>query len=598
MARRRNTSVDDDAPKVKVTKESFKDSLKIFKYIKPYRIAFIFGMIMLFLSSVVFMIFPYLAGQMIDIAQGKASHQFSLADIGWGLLAMLILQGLVAFFRVLAFATVSEKAIADVRNDVYAKLISLPISFFDNNRVGDLVSRLTADVEKLYNTFSITLAEFLRQIITLIVGVGFLAFTAWKLSLIMLATFPLIVIGAIFFGRFIRKLSKSRQKALADTNTIVNETVQSIQDVKSYTNEWYEANRYSNSIKKVVVIALKYAKGRAGFATFMVSVLFGAIFFIIWQGAMLVASNEMTAGELISFVFYTGIIGGSIAGLGNFYSDLVGTIGATERIREILGMESEVDVKPIENFTPAKGHIAYEDVRFSYPTRPDIEVLKGISLEIKAGQKVALVGSSGAGKSTIVQLLLRLYQIEKGTITLDGKSISDYEISDYRNNFAMVPQEVLLFGGSIRENILYGKPTATEEEIIQAAKQSNSYEFINSFPEGFDTMVGERGVKLSGGQRQRIAIARAILRNPSILLLDEATSSLDAESERVVQDALDNLMENRTSIIIAHRLATIKNVDKIYVINDGMIVEQGTHDELVQKEDGIYQQLARLQFNA
>jgi len=597
MAKRRHTS-DDDAPKTKVTKESFKDALKIFKYIKPYRVAFILGMLMLFLSSIVFMIFPYLAGQMVDVAQGSAKHTYSLSDIGWGLLIILVLQGTVAFFRVLAFATVSEKAIADVRNDVYTKLISLPISFFDNNRVGDLVSRLTADVEKLYNTFSITLAEFLRQIITLIVGIAFLAFTAWKLSLIMLGTFPIIVIGAIFFGRFIRKLSKARQKALGETNTVVNETVQSIQDVKSYTNEWFESRRYNSSIQKVVKIALKYAKGRAGFAAFIVSVLFGAIFFIIWQGAMFVQSGDMTAGELISFVFYTGIIGGSIAGLGNFYSDLVGTIGATERIREILGMESEVDVNPIENFIPSKGHIVYKDVRFSYPTRTDIEVLKGISLEIKAGQKIALVGSSGAGKSTIVQLLLRLYNLDSGTITLDGKSISDFEISEYRSNFAMVPQEVLLFGGSIRENILYGKPTATEEEIINAAKQSNSFDFINSFPEGFDTMVGERGVKLSGGQRQRIAIARAILRNPSILLLDEATSSLDAESERVVQDALDNLMENRTSIIIAHRLATIKNVDRIYVINEGMIVEQGNHDELVQLDEGIYQQLARLQFNA
>jgi ABC-type multidrug transport system fused ATPase/permease subunit len=302
---------------------------------------------------------------------------------------------------------------------------------------------------------------------------------------------------------------------------------------------------------------------------------------------------------LISFVTFTAVIGGAIAGLGNFYSELVGAIGATERVREILNSKSEVDGRPQTNLKAGRfaGNIQFEKVHFSYPTRPDMEILKGVSLEIPSGAKVAIVGQSGAGKSTIMQLLLQFHLLNEGTIKIDGQNIYDYELESYRHNFALVPQEVILFGGTIRENILYGKPDADETEIIEAAKKANAWDFISSFPEQLDTVVGERGIKLSGGQRQRIAIARAILRNPSVLMLDEATSSLDAESERVVQDALNNLMEGRTSIIIAHRLATIRDVDRIYVLQGGHIIEQGTHDELSAIENGAYSSLAKLQFD-
>jgi len=314
----------------------------------------------------------------------------------------------------------------------------------------------------------------------------------------------------------------------------------------------------------------------------------------------MVSNGTMTAGLLIEFVVYTGIIGGAIAGLGNFYTDLLGAIGATERIREILNTDGEVEVHDTNNL-PAihfNGNIAYENVHFEYPTRPDVPVLQGLTFDVQAGQKVALVGTSGAGKSTIVSLLLQFYDISQGDIKVDGKSIYDYDLSAFRQNIAIVPQEVLLFGGTIRENIRYGKPDAADDEIIEAARQANALDFIQSFPEGLDTIVGERGIKLSGGQRQRIAIARAILKDPVILLLDEATSSLDAESEKMVQDALNTLMEGRTSIIIAHRLATIRDVDCIYVIENGKIIEQGTHEELSTLEDGAYNSLAKLQFEA
>ncbi|HHJ50469.1 MAG TPA: ATP-binding cassette domain-containing protein [Phaeodactylibacter sp.] len=576
----------------------------VFKYIRPYRWHLIAGLILLFASSLVFMAFPYLAGLMVDVAQGKAGRPMDLTQVGWILLAVLIVQGGISYGRVMLFAQVSEKGIAALRKALYQKLITLPLPFFEQNRSGDLVSRIAGDVEKLYNAFSITIAEFLRQIIILVAGIVFLAITTPQLALIMLLTFPVVVLLAMVFGRRIRALSKQRQKALADSGTMVSEAVQNIQTVKTYTGEWLEINRYGRLIKKAVDISLRYAHARALFSVFIIVLLFGALFFIIWEGANLLQAGKITAGDLISFVSYTAIIGGAIAGLGNFYTDLLGALGATERIREILHTKPEIELNAeteetsTSSISPAKvqGHIRYEEVHFSYPTRPDTEVLRGITLEVKPGQKIALVGPSGAGKSTIVQLLLRFYDPTAGRILLDDKDIREYDLRAYRSHIALVPQEVLLFGGSIRENILYGKPDATEEEVIQAARQANAWEFISGFPDGLDTIVGERGVQLSGGQRQRIAIARAILKDPEILLLDEATSSLDAESERVVQDALDKLMEGRTSIVIAHRLATVRSSDRIYVIEQGRVIEEGTHEELSAIPNGIYGSLARLQF--
>lgn len=595
MARKKKNELNEE-PLPKMSKETFMQTLKIFEFVRPYRWSLIFGIFLLFLSSMVFMIFPDLSGRMIDIAQGNSELGYGLNQIGLFLLLVLFLQSFVSYFRILIFAKLSERGTADVRQALYNKLITLPITFFERSKTGELISRLTADVEKLYNTFSIVLAEFLRQIFILIAGIIYLAVMMPKLSLIMLGTFPVAVIGAFFFGRYIRKLSKERQEVLADTNVILSETMQSISVVKAFTGEVIESLRYGKSIDKMVDIAMKYARGRALFSVFIVFVLFGALFFVIWTAAKMLQAGEITAGSLVAFVLYTGIIGGSIASLGNFYTELIGAIGATERIREILRTDGEVDLLPTVKSVDAAGDIRYRDVHFRYPTRTDVPVLRGLDLDIKAGSKVALVGASGAGKSTIVQLLLKFYDIQSGAVTVGGKNISDLENRAYRKNIAIVPQEVILFGGTIAENIRYGKPDATEAEIIAAAKQANAYEFIENFPEGLLTLVGERGIKLSGGQRQRIAIARAILKNPRILLLDEATSALDAESERLVQDALDKLMEGRTSIIIAHRLATIREVDEIFVIDNGTVIERGTHEELSAKETGTYQALAKLQF--
>lgn len=601
MARRRNNARDqDNTPPPKFSKTTAKKALRIFSYIHPYRYYFGLGMVLLFVSSLVFMIFPAASGEILNVATGKGEYGFSLDQIALGLLMILLVQSGVSFVRVWLFTKVSEYAMADVRTDLYERMISLPLSFFEENRVGDLSSRIANDVQQLQETLSLTSAEFIRQLIVLTVGISYLLYKTPDLSLLMFATFPAIVILALLFGRQIRKLSRQRQDEFGTTHTLLEETLQSIQVVKTFTNEAYEGQRYKNANTKVVKLAMRLGVFRALFVSFIIAILFGVIFFVLWQGALMVQDGTMTAGDLVTFIALTAIIGGSMGGLADIYTQLLKAMGSAERIFDILDLESEVnpDEIPDGSGMKIKGHIRFDKVSFSYPSRPDIVVLKELSLDIAPGRKVALVGASGAGKSTVVQLLLQLYQPQSGTILLDGTPVTTHSLHKYRSHFAIVPQEVMLFGGTIKENIRYGRTDATDREVVEAAREANCLEFIEGFPEGMETMVGERGIKLSGGQRQRIAIARAVLRDPAILLLDEATSSLDAESEKVVQEALDRLMRNRTSLIIAHRLATIRSADTIYVLDHGTLIEEGTHDQLVEKEDGHYQKLARLQFQS
>ena len=600
MARRRNTYSDQDPteerPRVKLTKESFFKALKTFEYIRPYKWYFFASLLLVFISTFSFYAIFYIIGQMIDAAQGQSDLNLSMKSIGQILIVILLIQGVISYLRVVFTAQVSENGIADVRNEVHSKLITLPITFFEENNSGELISRVSADVGKLYSVFSITLIEFFRQVITLIVGIGFLIFKAPKLSLIMLLTIPIVVVTALFFARIIKKLSRERQKLLAESNKILGESVQGIQVVKSFANEDFEMAKYDKSISNVVVVAMKYARSRAWFSLFIMTIFFGAMCFIIFMGAKMVQSGAMTAGDLVAFSTFTGIIGGAIAGLGNFTTELFGAVGATERIKEILGLEPEVIISQYDALSASSakdGSIIFEDVHFAYPSRPESMILDGFNMEVGKNQTIALVGPSGVGKSTIVQLILRMYDIQQGKITLDGSSIYDEELRSYRKRISLVPQEVVLFADSIRDNIKYGKTSASDEEVIEAARKANCLEFIQEFPQGMDTMIGERGIKLSGGQRQRLAIARAILSNPEILLLDEATSALDAQSEKKVQEALDILMQNRTSIIIAHRLSTILDADCIYVIKEGKVFEKGTHSQLMAME-GMYFEQAKL----
>ena len=583
----------------RVSAEDFKKALSIFKYVLPYRWAFVLGMIFLVVGSLLFLVIMKIPGEMINIISGKSTYDIGLNQLFTILLILLALQSVFSYFRVQLFAIVSEKSMALLRTDLYKRLIALPILFYEERRVGEITSRITNDVTQVQGVFSITLAEFIRQLILLVGGLIIIIYTMSDLALTMLFTFPVVVVIAMFFGRYIRRLMKKRQDQLAKTNVIVEETMQSIQTVKAYTNEWFEIGRYGKNLTEAVRISLSTARMRGLFASFIIFVMFGSLFFIMWQAALMVQAGGMEEGDLFDFIAFTAIIGGAIASLGNFYTQIVSAIGATDRIFEILDMTPELNPEDTEsNVSRFKGDIEYQNVQFSYPTRKDVEVLKSINLSIQAGTKVALVGASGSGKSTIVQLLLRFYELDGGQIQVDGANIDTYDLQSYRKNMAIVPQEVLLFGGTIRENIAYGNPKASEKSLVDAAKKANAWEFIEQFPEGLDTIVGERGIKLSGGQRQRIAIARAILKDPAILLLDEATSSLDAESEKIVQDALNVLMEGRTSIIIAHRLATIREVDCIYVLEQGEIIEQGTHEELSLIENGAYNTLAKLQFEA
>jgi ABC-type multidrug transport system fused ATPase/permease subunit len=614
--------------KKKVSKEGFNKALNIFRFTLPYKGTFFIGFIFLVLSQITSMSIPLLMGQMVGaiVSPQKPVNQalanipnngigqkiqsmlspqavnLTLNDVTILFVVLLILQAAFSFFRVYTFTRVSEQSMRDLRKALYTKIITLPVPFFEKNRVGELMSRITTDITQLQDVLSITLAELFRQIFTLVGGIILISFLSSKLTLFMLMTFPFLVVAAIIFGRFIRKNAKKVQDELASTNIIVEETLQSINVVKAFTNEALEVKRYSSSVQKVVDYALKAATFRGGFISFIIFVLFGGVVGVVWYGGNLVLNGELAFKDLFTFIIYTGFIGGSVGGLGDMYAQIQRTIGASERILEILDEKSEINVdekvvsQKSEVVKPSTPKIAYKNVAFAYPSRPDMEVLKNISLEVKSGEKVGLVGYSGAGKSTIVQLLMRYYKLSSGQILVEGKNINDYDLTELRKKIAIVPQEVMLFGGTIYENISYGNPNASESEVIAAAKKANAFDFIDSFPEQFQTIVGERGVKLSGGQRQRIAIARAILKDPAILILDEATSALDSESEKLVQDALDVLMQNRTTIIIAHRLATIRNVDTIYVLKEGEVAEKGSHDALISIEGGIYANLVKLQY--
>ena len=444
--RRGNESLNGEEKAKRLTMQQLKEARSMLTFIRPYRWQFITGLVLLFVGSMLFMVFPKMAGEMADVADGKGKLGFTLNPIGLGLIIILVLQGILSYFRVILFAIVSERGMADIRSSIYQRLIALPIYFFEKNRVGDLTSRISEDVNRLSSVFSTTLAELIRQVLILLTGIVFLLITLPKLSMTMLATFPLIVVGAMFFGKYIRKLSKTRQKSLANTNTVVEETLQNIQTVKAFTNESLEYGRYKSEMVNVVNTSLKLARHRAAFASFIIIVLFGAIFFILWFGARMVQHGDMTSGELISFIVYTAIIGGAIGSLGNFYTEVIAALGGTERIREILNEGTEVMVPTSVNRPKVEGHIRFENVYFEYPSRPDVGVLKGVDLDILPGQKIALVGQSGSGKSTIAALLMRLYDWQQGKILLDGKDIQSMDLTTYRSVFALVPQEVLLFG--------------------------------------------------------------------------------------------------------------------------------------------------------
>lgn len=591
----------EDLPKPKLNKELFKKALKIFSYLRPYRGRFILGMVFLTLSSLTMLTFPALLGAMIDAAQGRQTYPWLPANvlyIGGISMCILLFQSLVSFGRIRLFVEIAEKALSNIRKDTYHKLITLPIEFFSNRRVGELNSRLSADLAQIQDTLTTTLAEVLRQSISLAFGVCLLVFVSPKLALMNLCILPIIVVTAMIFGRFIRNLSRQAQDQLADSNSIVQETLMGISNVKAFVNEYYETKRYATKLDAVVALAVKGATYRGIFASFIIFCIFGAVIAVIWYGASLVSTHEISVGDLTTYILYSMFVAGSMGSFPELYANIQRSLGASERVLEILDEEKENIAisehnKEIDN--KIFGSLTFDKVSFTYPSRQDIPILKDISFHVDAGKKLALVGPSGTGKSTVAALILQFYKASTGNIAYDGIDSHNFSLTDIRNQVAIVPQDVLLFGGTIRENIGYGRLDAEAEDIIQAAKRANAHDFIMAFPQGYDTLVGERGVKLSGGQRQRIAIARALLKDPAILILDEATSSLDSESERLVQLALEELMRDRTSVIIAHRLSTIKDADQIVVIENGQVSDIGNHIDLMSKGSGLYHHLYSLQ---
>jgi ABC-type multidrug transport system fused ATPase/permease subunit len=582
--------------KRKISWHAIKGIARMYLYIKPFQSQFMIGMVFLILSSLTALAFPTFLGDLVDAAQSSPEKIDKIA-LNLGLL--LLTQSVFSFFRILFFERVAQKSLSSLRQAMYSHLIDLPMNFFHSKRVGELTNRLQSDIGVLQETFTSTLAEFIRQIVIISGGVILLAYTSVKLTFFMLAVLPFVIILAIIFGTKIRKFSKSVQDASASSNVIVEQSLSAIATVKAFTNENSERKKYEKSTDKVAQLAISAGILRGGFASFLILGLFGALVLVVWKGTSLISSGELDPGQLFSFVIYSGFIGGSMGGIADVYGRLQKAIGATEGIVNILEEKIEenssnqnLDIDIKNQKSPI---ISFQNVDFAYASRSDLLVLQSLNLDVLPGDQLAIVGPSGAGKSTIMQLLLRFQVPTSGEIYFFGEKSTSYSKNFIRKQMGWVPQDVILFGQSIRENILYGNIKSTEDDLMSAVKESNSFEFIDKFPNGLDTEIGERGVQLSGGQRQRIAIARAMLKDPQVLLLDEATSSLDAENESVVQEALDRLMKNKTSVIIAHRLSTVRNANKIAFLNEGRVLELGSHEELMNLSSGSYKKFVNQQ---
>jgi subfamily B ATP-binding cassette protein MsbA len=565
----------------------------LFSYVKPYRLIVIVAAALFILSTGLNLMFPLVSGQLVNVVTGVPG-QFDAAQMIGILVIVFVVRAGVDIVSQFLIAQAGESVTRDLRNDVYQHLQSLGLGFFNNRRTGELTSRLTSDVSIVRTALVNNVATLLSNVLTVVGSAALIVTINWRLTAIVLLIFPLATLVARLYSRSLRPLSRKVQDRLAESNAIAAEAIGGVRVVKSFGREPYEIGRFTAASSDVYATALRLARVRATFGPLIGLMFFFALSGILWFGSQEVSAGRLKAGDLVSFLLYGGVIAGGISSLAGFFTQLQEAVGATQRLFEILDQKSDVQDAPNAHvLNNVQGRIDFDHVSFAYEN--GVEVVTDITLVIAPGEILALVGPSGAGKSTLFNLIPRFYDPTKGIVRVDGNDLRDVTQASLRDHIAIVPQDTLLFSGSVRENLLYGKLNATEQEMVEAAKAANAHDFISQLPQGYDTLVGEKGVKLSGGQRQRIAIARAILKNPRILLLDEATSALDSESEGLVQEALGRLMRGRTTIIIAHRLSTVQVANRIAVLDKGRLVELGTHDELMTQE-GLYHKLYSLQF--
>ena len=570
---------------------------RLFAYVRPYMRAFWLGLFAVTVASVLGLALPLFTRRLFNTAFVEDIGSVAqLNELAVAIFAVFVLQAGFNYMRVYYLASVGESVVADLRSALFGHLIDLPVRFFETHKTGEITSRLTSDIATLRGVVSGSLAQLINQIIILLGSAIFLFVLNMRLTLVMLAIVPPVILAGAYFGRKLKNLSTDFQDKVAEANANAEEAISGVRVVKSFTAEEPERRRYSNLVTDSYHVAIKRAKVRAIFIPSVILAMFTGISVVLWYGGRLVLTGELLAGDLIAFLMLTIFVAGSISTFVGLYSYFQEALGASKRIFDLLDEGSDLPVSehPVV-LDSVRGNVRIENLSFHYGDRGEQYVLRNISLDANPGEVTALVGPSGAGKTTLVTLLPRFYDPLAGRILLDGTDLRDLDVFSLRRVIGIVPQETQLFSGTIADNIRYGDPDANDSDVTDAATAANAHDFITAFPEGYDTIVGERGVKLSGGQRQRVAIARAILKNPRILILDEATSALDNESEALVQDALERLMTGRTTFVIAHRLSTVRNADRIVVLDEGEIVQVGNHDALL-RQGGLYRELYERQF--
>ncbi len=571
------------------------DLKRLISLARPEARSLIIGTLALTIGSAMTLLYPMVIQQLIDGIEGGGGKE--LVTRGALMLVGLFSAGaLFGAIRAWLFTVSGERIVASLRTQLYRSIISQEVAFFDERRTGELTNRLASDTTVLQNTVTVNVSMLLRFTIMTIGAIGFLFYTSWKLTLLTLTVVPVVAISAGFFGRKMRAISRNFQDALAESTVVAEETIAGVRTVRAFAREEQEIARYSEAVEASFAIAKRRASIIAMLRGFIGFGGYGAIAVVLWFGGNMLVDGTISIGELTSFLLYTLTVAFSLGALSGLYEDFMKALGASERVFELLDREATVSGGETR-LEEIHGEVVLADLDFAYPTRPDMPVLQQLNLTLSPGEVVALVGHSGSGKSTVAALLSRFYNPQGGSIHLDGIDYSTLDIDWLREQVGVVSQEPILFATSILDNIRYGRPDASLDEVTAAAEAANAHDFIGTFPEGYETLVGERGVKLSGGQKQRVAIARALLKDPRVLILDEATSALDAESEHLVQEALDRLMEGRTTLIIAHRLSTVKEADRVCVLDQGQLAQEGTHDELVA-QDGIYRRLVQHQFSA